>query len=295
MDLHGLGMKAVVGEYTTRRLGATYFRGSMLIDAVWATNEVAVVNACVMPVGYGVGDHCLFVVDFATTLLVSTGCSQKIVRPALRRLNTRITGCALRYNKALRRNILRHRLLERMVKVASLEKPKEEIAAALNKLDKEGEEYMKHVEKKCQKLKSGHIPFSPKALLWIQQSQVYRLLLQWHAGKICNRGNLRQTSRQCRINAPFQLTVKDIKLRLRICKEICDYFQKHGKQHRQQHLNQCLERAQEWEDNVADGQILAIIKREKDQPFWRRLNFALGKHICGRSVWWYRSKTARAG
>ncbi len=35
---------------------------------------------------------------------------------------------------------------------------------------------------------------------------------------------------------------------------------------------------------VAERQILAIIKREKDQAFWKRLNFALGKHICGRSV-----------
>jgi hypothetical protein len=27
-----------------------------------------------------------------------------------------------------------------------------------------------------------------------------------------------------------------------------------------------------------------MIKREKDQAFWRRLNFALGKHTRGRSV-----------
>jgi hypothetical protein len=80
------------------------------------------------------------------------------------------------------------------------------------------------------------------------------------------------------------LTVKDIRLRLQICKEKCDYFQKHGKQHRQQHLNQCLERAQDQEDDVAECQILAIIKREKDWAFWRRLNFALGKHIRVQSV-----------
>jgi hypothetical protein len=72
-------MKEVVGVYTTRQLGATYFWGSAPIDAVYVTGDVAVVNACVMPVGYGVGDHHLFVVDFATALLVGTGCSQQIV------------------------------------------------------------------------------------------------------------------------------------------------------------------------------------------------------------------------
>jgi hypothetical protein len=78
-DLHGLGMKEVVGEFTPWRLGATYFRGSVPIDAVWATSNVAVVNACVMPVRYGVGDHCLFVMDFNTALLVGTSCPQQIV------------------------------------------------------------------------------------------------------------------------------------------------------------------------------------------------------------------------
>jgi hypothetical protein len=230
-DLHGLGMKEVVGEFTTKRLGVTYFRGSAPIDAVWVTSDVAVVNACVMPVGYGVGDHCLFVVDFTTASLVGAGCLQQIIRPALHCLNTRIAGCALRYNNALRRNILRHRLLKRMVAIATSNQPKSDIAKALNKLDKEGEAYMKHAEKKCRRLKSGCIPFSPEASLWIRQSQVYRSLLHWHAGKVCNRGNLRRTARRCQINAPFQLTVDDIKLRLWICKEKCDYFWKHGKGH----------------------------------------------------------------
>jgi hypothetical protein len=181
-----------------------------------------------MPVGYGVGDHRLFVVDFATALLVGTGCSQQIIRPALRRLNTWIAGCALRYNKAFQRNILRHRLLERMVKVATSKKPKVEIAAALNKLDKEGEAYIKHVEKKCQQLKSGCIPFSLEALLWIRQSHVYCSLLRWHARNIRNCRNLRQTARRCQITAPFQLTVDDIKLRLRICKKNAIIFESTG-------------------------------------------------------------------
>jgi hypothetical protein len=148
-----------------------------------------------MPVGYGVGDHRLFVVDFATTLLVGTGCVQKIIRPTLCWLSTRIEGCAQRYNKALKRNILQHCLLEQMVEMASSNEPKKAISKQLNKLDKEGEEYMKHAEKNCRKLKSGRIPFSPEASLWIRQSHVYRALLHWHAGKIQNHGNLQRTSR----------------------------------------------------------------------------------------------------
>ena len=45
---------------------ATFFRGSKPIDAIWATTDVQIMGACVLPAGYGVGYHRLFVIDLAT-------------------------------------------------------------------------------------------------------------------------------------------------------------------------------------------------------------------------------------
>jgi hypothetical protein len=45
-----------------------------------------------------------------------------------------------------------------------------------------------------------------------------------------------------------------------------------------------LKHLRKWEDKVSEHQILVIIQREKDGAFWHQLNFAFGKHICGRSV-----------
>ena len=81
-------MKEVVGEFTVRQLGATYFHGSEPIDGVWTTGDITVTNACVMPVGFGVGDYQLFVIDFSTTTLVGSG-TTTVVRPALCRLTQR--------------------------------------------------------------------------------------------------------------------------------------------------------------------------------------------------------------
>jgi len=78
--------------------------------------------------------------------------------------------------------------------------------------------------------------------------------------------------------------VEELKLWLVICKQKCDYFWKHGKRHRREHLNQCLEEAKDRADDEAEQKFLAIIRREKDRSLWRRLNFALGKHIQGQSV-----------
>jgi hypothetical protein len=40
-DISGLGMKEVVGQFTGKQLGATHFRGSKPIDAVWATPDIS--------------------------------------------------------------------------------------------------------------------------------------------------------------------------------------------------------------------------------------------------------------
>ena len=49
---------------TGKELGATFFTEKKPIDGVWASPKVEVVGACVMPVGYDVGDHRMFIIDF---------------------------------------------------------------------------------------------------------------------------------------------------------------------------------------------------------------------------------------
>ncbi len=63
--------------------------------------------------------------------------------------------------------------------------------AQSNKLDKEGKACMKHAKKKCQKLKSGRIPFSPEASLWICHVRCFGLycggmLVRYAIGVNCN-------------------------------------------------------------------------------------------------------------
>ena len=81
----------------TSSVGATYFRGSTPIDGVWATSDVTVVGACVIPVGYGVGDHRLFIIDFMKSCLAGAS-PPSIVRSAARRLNSRIPAAAEDYS-----------------------------------------------------------------------------------------------------------------------------------------------------------------------------------------------------
>ncbi len=69
-DYEGLGMIEAVGRYTGKKVGPTHFRGQLPIDGIWTTPDVTVSNACIMPAGYGIGDHRLFIIDLHTASLV---------------------------------------------------------------------------------------------------------------------------------------------------------------------------------------------------------------------------------
>jgi hypothetical protein len=107
-------------------------------------------------------------------------------------------------------------------------------------IDEESKQYKQHAEKKCRKIKSGRIPFSPEASVWICRRQVYESLLRYKQGKIQNRSNLRRSALRCGIKRPLSLSWKGIQERLKVCEEKCEYFCKHGQSYRRKHLNNRL-------------------------------------------------------
>ena len=278
----GLRMKEVVGHFTGKPIGPTYYRGQKPIDGIWATSDVQISGACIMPAGFGIGDHRMFVIDILTASLIGLQ-PQKIVRPKARRLNTRIPGAASAYQDRFEKLLLQHRIIERVGRAHEESSSNEEAEARINAIDKESGQYMLHAEKKCRRIKSGRIPFSPESAICIRRCQVYRSIMRFHEGKIRNRGNLKRAARRCGIEHPLHLTVDEVKARLKVCREQCEYFRNNGHKYRRKHLHSRLQAARDKEDEEAETAILAIIRRERDKARWKRLNFAMGKQQ-GRSV-----------
>ncbi len=223
----------------------------------------------------------MFVIDFQEESLVGIE-PFKVQRFVARRLNTKVSsGATKKYVERFENSILRHRLLERLATLKEKYKSKRKLQEALNKLDRQTRELMVDAEKRCRRIKSGRIPFSPEAAIWIRRTQVYRSLLQYHDGKIRNRGNLKRTACRCGIEKCFQLSGDDIVMRLKTCLEQCDHFRRNGQEYRRKHLADCLLKAKEKEDSKKEWEILAIINREQDRSFWRRLNYVMGKARSG--------------
>lgn len=281
-DIQGLNMSEIVGDFTGKKIGPTFFRGSKPVDGVWATRDICVTHACVMPAGYGVGDHRMFVIDFQESSIIGTT-QFRVERHTSRRLNTKVSsGATKKYVTRLEANLQKHRLLEKLTNLQVCGRTKRKwTQRELNKIDRQIKNLMINAEKKCRKIKSGRIPFSPEAALWIRCTQVYRSLIRYHEGLIRNRGNLKWTARRCGIERCMELSMEDILLRLRVCIRQCDHYRKNGKHYRRRHLRDCLTRARDKEDSDKEREILEIIQLEKDRSFWRRINYVMGKSRNG--------------
>jgi hypothetical protein len=83
-DTSSLGLHKAVLHHTGTRTEATFFRDSKPIDGLWVSSNNVLANMCVMPFGYGVGNHCMFVLDIVLESLLGKA-PTKIVHPASKR------------------------------------------------------------------------------------------------------------------------------------------------------------------------------------------------------------------
>eukprot|EP00957_Ditylum_brightwellii_P175903 13394540-Ditylum_brightwellii.AAC.1 len=82
-----------------------------------------------MPVGYGLGDHRCFVVDFTLSSIVGRSLV-RVKKLKARKLNTKLPRVAEKYNKLLEANLRRHNVDEDH-RAAYFAKSKEEAHAAI--------------------------------------------------------------------------------------------------------------------------------------------------------------------
>ena len=135
---------------------------------------------------------------------------------------------AERYVESLEKLSLQHKMIKQLSMINESENNHQRIKDELNKIDQEGKHYMQASEKKCRKIRSGMIPFSPEACRWIRKAQVYRSLLQWQAGRRKNRGNLLRLALRVGIEEPFCLTQPELTTHLKICNTKCTGLQRSG-------------------------------------------------------------------
>ena len=111
--------------------------------------------------------------------------------------------------------------MKELAKHTRAPKSKETPKAKLGVIDAEQDQYMKEAEKKkCRRIESGRIPFSPESLMWIRRAQVYRSLLIFHAKEVQDLGNLKRAAQRCGIKDLTKLSLQEIRARLNLQRQI---------------------------------------------------------------------------
>jgi hypothetical protein len=73
------------------------------------------------------------------------------------------------------------------------------------------------------------------------------------------------------------MSLQEIAVRLEECKRECLFYHEHGKRYRRRHLEKRKHATLEEENEEAFNKICAIIRREQQQDFWRKLYYVTGK------------------
>ncbi len=103
----GLVLQEPIEAITGQKIGPTFFRGSKPIDAVWTSPSLNITNACVLPVGIGVSNHHMFVLDITTHSIVGVD-KPPIQRPPHCCLSTRSPKSVQKYNSHLTDLLTQH-------------------------------------------------------------------------------------------------------------------------------------------------------------------------------------------
>jgi hypothetical protein len=101
----GLNLQEVILQHIGTRTGATFFRGSKPVDGLWVSSNLEISNTCVMPFGYGVGDHQAFILNITLESLVGENPTE-IVQPVSCKLNSRLPQCGKAYINSFKLNII---------------------------------------------------------------------------------------------------------------------------------------------------------------------------------------------
>lgn len=178
-------------------------------------------------------------------------------------MNNKLPHVAEKYVKTLESLILKKNIPQHSLAAANLSSQAAVVKERTDVIDKEKKEYMIHSEKKCRRIKSGRIPLSDEAAIWIRRRQVYHSIPRYHEGKINNKANLKRAGRRCGIRNALRLSVREVRERLKVCKKKCDYFAKHRHRYRRKFLEKRLQVAKSRQNKKVEMQILEIIEREK--------------------------------
>jgi hypothetical protein len=263
-------------EFTHKCWGAhqpyTHINGSIPIDGGYKSPEIEVLNVCMLPFLDSPGDHRAFIIDISTRSLLGEF-RYKVCRPISRRLITSQQRSVDEYNRIVKEQFDRHRIVirldavDKMTRYCGFPAPNF-LRAMIIKLYRQMTEIRIHAEKKCRKILRPDSDYSPTVQMWYDRIHAYLQLIRLKEGKAKNAGNVIRFAMRTSIQTPDKLTMEELKDGLRYCRIRKAELRNQAKGLRKVHLRDCLIDAQTKKQHDRVRDIKQKINREESKRMW---------------------------
>jgi hypothetical protein len=233
----------------------------------------------------GVGDHWVFVLDFASETILGDVFPQVIL------LSCCLLICAsdkIRNNYIAVLNQLsnRHLMFKKMLCInrASNHLSPAIVQLCMNKVDMELEQFMKSAEMDSHKYKRSNIEWSPYFSVWIHPRWLLKQVQTFLSGDTRDPRNLFHECSTWGIKDPCLITRDELKTDFFVCKHNIKILEKNSPFFRLKFLKGLVKKANHRGDVFCISKITGIIEKETSRKLWRRINKSTRKAQGGLTV-----------
>ena len=251
----------------------TWFRGKEAIDGIWISSDLVCKGASYLPFHADLGDHRPTCIDLTISSVLGTNLP-KIVPPKARRLHSKVKRIREAYITKLEASFKAHGVLENLKSLAAKASfpVSDEVARALEGIDVLMANLMTQAEKGCRKLRANHYDFSPAVKYWLDRCHAFRQLIRLNSGKRSrNPSNIKRFARRCGIDRPGQLTLSDLVVQYKECKDRTKRLLAESPWMRRTYMSEKLQAAIAAEREEEVTRLRAMLRAEAQAKAWRSI------------------------
>ena len=284
--LKNLGLREILTDkYKPEHDRSTYKHGSTIIDGIWATDNIELVQGGYEDLLSPSGDHCWIWADLSIDSILGNKLDP-FTKPITRKVNCKVPRVKEKFQQVLEQEYTRHRLHERLesyIEKYTAEYAKtgiltEEMKYEYDKLHQLSENSIKHADKNCKKARTGAVPFSPTTKKLQGEVVMWKSILRYKSKRKKNlRLVLRQSKRWGFRHKWGPLSIAEVKEKLNLSKIQYKRFKPSAAETRKTFLGQL---AQDYADRDEGGKdkehfLRQLIHHEDEKASFQRIGSVL--------------------
>ena len=273
-----VGLQEIITKDRTHPSQATYHRGSVPIDGIFASSTIHLVQGGYLPFGSLPSDHRPLWIDILQDNAFGYNMSN-LNNPVARRLKSHIPKVRMKFNHDYKIFIRKQHLEERLYTLQT--------RLTLPISDNDAVEYEKilnirtaaiaYADKRCRRIFMGEIPFSAELKLAMTRLELWKAVYTKKTGAKFSMTKLRRLESQAGLNRSLHFSLDEVKSNLKDAQKSYWTIKKKGEEHRSSFLLAKAQDIANENNGTADNIYTQLLQREKLRKAHRRIRYTIHK------------------